>query len=126
MTTDPKPPILMHECDNCGKIFHDNELDVIEDLDSRVDPGGEVPSGECPVCGALCYLVARDKPQRGGVYVVIDKGLVKAVYADRPQGLFIIDQEELREDPGTDRAKRMQADQDRLDLLCKTGKLVEL
>ena len=23
---------------------------------TRIEPGGEVPSGECPRCGALCYI----------------------------------------------------------------------
>lgn len=50
-------------CGNCNwvgepaTVFPD-----IPDLLQRVEPGGEVPSGECPKCGALCYLVA-NKPR---------------------------------------------------------------
>jgi len=33
----------------------------IPDLCQRIEPGGEVPSGECPECGALCYAVPKKK-----------------------------------------------------------------
>ncbi|MCV7247671.1 hypothetical protein H7J07_05460 [Mycobacterium koreense] len=29
----------------------------IPDLDERLEPGGVVPAGECPSCGALAYVV---------------------------------------------------------------------
>jgi hypothetical protein len=45
----------MNECDNCGWVGPDNEMNEIQDLAQRVDPGGVVPSGECPKCGCLCY-----------------------------------------------------------------------
>lgn len=32
------------------------QLDEIPDLAERLDPGSEVPAGECPECGCLCYL----------------------------------------------------------------------
>ena len=44
------------ECGNCQwqglptVVFPD-----IPDLMQRIEPGGTVPSGECPQCGALCY-----------------------------------------------------------------------
>jgi hypothetical protein len=44
-----------HVCDDCGKSFAEEELDQIKHLTQRVDPGGPMPSGECPCCGALCY-----------------------------------------------------------------------
>lgn len=46
-------------CDNCGGQF---DLDLIvplescRDLGERLDPGSVVPAGECPECGAFCYL----------------------------------------------------------------------
>ena len=64
-------------CDNCGRAFSaENELDHvfpdIPDLVSRLDPGGTVPSGQCPRCGALIYLaVARSAPTRRNERVVI-------------------------------------------------------
>lgn len=45
----------MHECDNCGAKWADDGMDQIEDYWQRLDPGGVVPSGQCPDCGALCY-----------------------------------------------------------------------
>ena len=44
-----------HECDNCDKLWAEDDLKEVEDLSMRVDPGGIMPSGECPDCGALCY-----------------------------------------------------------------------
>ncbi len=49
------------KCDNCAwsgpesKLGRD--LENTPDLDMRLDPGGVVPAGECPKCGALAYLV---------------------------------------------------------------------
>lgn len=46
-------------CDDCGWKGMARELGVqlesIPDLAARLDPGGEVPVGECPECGALAY-----------------------------------------------------------------------
>lgn len=47
---------MKSKCDNCNwtgePLF---ELHEIEDLLERIDPGGIVPSGECPKCDCLCY-----------------------------------------------------------------------
>lgn len=45
-----------HECDNCGAEWNGLQLDEICDLTQGIDPGCPVPSGQCPECGALCYL----------------------------------------------------------------------
>lgn len=42
-------------CDNCGHTCAAAELNPINDLLERIEPGGTVPSGECPQCGALAY-----------------------------------------------------------------------
>ena len=44
-------------CDSCGAVWLDTELNKVEHLLQRVEPGGKVPTGECPYCGALCYEV---------------------------------------------------------------------
>lgn len=50
-----------HRCDNCENEHTDDELDEtypdITDLGQRTSPGGQIPSGTCPSCGALCYLI---------------------------------------------------------------------
>jgi hypothetical protein len=46
-----------HVCDNCERTWDDDELQQICDMWERVEPGGIMPSGQCPECGALCYPV---------------------------------------------------------------------
>lgn len=42
------------QCQNCLKVWDDEDLDEIKDLEMRVESGEPMPSGECPECGALC------------------------------------------------------------------------
>jgi hypothetical protein len=44
-----------HICQNCGVFVDEWEIKPIRDLEQRVSPGEEMPSGECPDCGALCH-----------------------------------------------------------------------
>ncbi len=48
-------------CDNCGWQCWESDMPQglagIPDLWERLDPGGVVPAGECPRCGALSYLI---------------------------------------------------------------------
>jgi hypothetical protein len=44
-------------CDSCAFSTPDAaQLNLIRNITQRVDEGGEMPAGECPHCGALCYL----------------------------------------------------------------------
>ncbi len=53
------------ECGNCHWYgVPDIGLAHITDLLERIEPGGELPSGECPECGALCYLSKQGKTTR--------------------------------------------------------------
>ncbi|MCI0421508.1 MAG: hypothetical protein L0312_20165 [Acidobacteria bacterium] len=52
-----------HQCDNCQKIWTTDQLQDIADIYERIEPGGTVPSGECPKCGCLCYPLEEGKPQ---------------------------------------------------------------
>jgi len=55
----PKPE-PQSKCDNCEWTGVPTvELDEIPHLAERLEPNGTVPSGECPDCGALCYLVEK-------------------------------------------------------------------
>lgn len=61
-----------HICGNCGLSFTDKEvvpLNQVKALGQRLDPGSEVPSGECPNCNAFCYR--REQPVKGGALVKI-------------------------------------------------------
>lgn len=74
-------PLL--RCDGCGRRFSSTEelervFPDIPDLLQRLDAGGTVPSGECPLCGALVYR----EQGRVRVGILLDGGLVKAVFAD--------------------------------------------
>ena len=51
----PSSADTKHTCDNCGIVWTADELERIEDIENRIDPGSVVPSGECPACGSLCY-----------------------------------------------------------------------
>lgn len=53
-----------HRCNSCAGTFREDQLASvwpdIEGILSRIAPGGEVPSGECPECGALTYLIEKE------------------------------------------------------------------
>ncbi len=50
----------MYLCDNCDRVY-EKKTDLryafpnIPDLLRRIEPGGVVPEGECPWCGAFVY-----------------------------------------------------------------------
>lgn len=50
---EPEPRVA--RCGNCGKEWERERLDAVRNPDLRIDEGGELPMGECPECGALCY-----------------------------------------------------------------------
>ena len=52
-----KDTITLFECWNCAGIFTQEQLDMIDDFAERVEEGEELPEGQCPDCGALCYPV---------------------------------------------------------------------
>lgn len=46
------------KCDNCTRVWQEDKivpLSHARDLGERLDPGSEVPMGECPKCHSLCY-----------------------------------------------------------------------
>ena len=52
-------------CANCHWVGEPSTaFPDIPDLIQRIEPGGEVPSGECPECGALCYVVPKKHRSR--------------------------------------------------------------
>jgi len=65
-TSAPVTTVLAdrHECQDCGKIVATHALDPIRHLHERVSEGEDMPSGQCPACGALCHPVAVTFSQR--------------------------------------------------------------
>ena len=55
--TKDEEPEPIDVCDNCGREWKRSMLEEVKDYLQRVEPGGVVPSGQCPEpkCGALCY-----------------------------------------------------------------------
>lgn len=61
-----------HKCDNCSKVFEDDQIRELwdtPDLHERLDPGGEVPSGECKECGALCYIIKSQEERLARIHI---------------------------------------------------------
>ena len=63
---DPDTPV---KCDNCGWEGVSSQVGDIHDIAERIDPGGEVPVGECPECTCLCYLWPKKPEPEGGADV---------------------------------------------------------
>jgi hypothetical protein len=47
-------------CQDCGKVWSNEQLRPIRDIFQRVDPGEPMPSGECPERDAFCQLLTSD------------------------------------------------------------------
>lgn len=55
----PSPPREVY-CADCSWEGHEGQVDVpfaeMDHITDRIEPGGEVPVGTCPMCNALVYL----------------------------------------------------------------------
>jgi len=66
---------MKSRCFNCGWVGEPLlGLEEIVDLLQRIEPGGEVPSGECRKCDALCYLVKEPAPKKPQARKTTKKG----------------------------------------------------
>ena len=92
--TEPKS-----KCQNCGKVFKDEDLSEISDFWGRVSPGERMPSGECPVCGSLCQPLPTEFT-RVGVHLKTGKAYVDRIKAStwkqawrkpKPNGVSILE-----------------------------------
>jgi hypothetical protein len=52
-------------CGNCDWRGSFDGTKIIHDFEERIDPGAEVPAGECPECGALAYIDTPETRARG-------------------------------------------------------------
>ena len=74
------PTVDKSRCDNCQKVTSDEDLNSVNDIYERVDPGGVMPSGECPHCGCLAYPIVRKKTRRCVAIQDADSGKIVGVY----------------------------------------------
>lgn len=70
-------------CDNCGHQCKAGQLDMISDVQERLDPGCIVPAGQCPECGALSYYDDAKAPEFTAQRKLHD--MEKAMEALRPK-----------------------------------------
>jgi len=68
MKSKTKEEIPRSVCQNCGIVVADKDLQEVKHLYERVAPDEEMPSGECPECGAVCHPteqpITKRKPKR--------------------------------------------------------------
>lgn len=80
------------KCDNCDWAGTESQMGKtlfeMEKLWDRIDPGCEVPAGECPECGACCYL---DRVR--AVYVYISGGNCQGASGPRGIGFVLLDKD---------------------------------
>ncbi|MDA5627815.1 MULTISPECIES: hypothetical protein [Agrobacterium] len=50
-------------CDGCGETTMSDELEMVTDVEERVNPGYLCPAGQCPHCGALAYYAEGSIPE---------------------------------------------------------------
>jgi len=58
------------KCDDCDWTGTAGQTDMVSDIQERLTPGGVVPAGQCPECGALAYLIE----DKGGAPTPADPG----------------------------------------------------
>jgi len=49
------------KCDDCDWTGTAGQTEMISDIQERLTPGGVVPAGQCPECGALAYPIQDGK-----------------------------------------------------------------
>jgi hypothetical protein len=81
----------MTRCDDCGRHFPEGKLDEYQDFWSRTEAGGEIPAGDCPRCGAFCYLVKEPLT----VVLQLEGGLIQASCVPDGVRLDVLDYDEL-------------------------------
>ena len=116
MPTNPKPRIMCETPVRCGNPGCEWAGDIddtteIRDFWGRVDPGDEMPAGECPECGWLAYMVKPDvldkEPAR--VIAVVDGGVLQFARCSRPINFDVADLDNLACGSGDEDESRIKA-----------------
>ena len=78
------------KCPNCDWTGTDDDIDLcdVPDLIERIEPGEEVPAGECPKCGSLAHL---DRVR--AVYVYVAGGAVQGASGPEGVGFVLLDKD---------------------------------
>lgn len=79
------------ECGNCDWRGDVNKCSEIHRLLDRVETGGEFPTGECPRCGALTYLVRQTSDENKDIIprVIISVSGGVADVVSKPFGVAV-------------------------------------
>jgi hypothetical protein len=87
-----------HECQNCGKVWDASLLNDICDIGERIAVGEAVPSGECPICDALCHPVSPKKKNgsKPRILVAVCGGVVQSVRSTTPVKVEVWDEDNLK------------------------------
>ena len=113
MPTNPKPRIMCETPVRCGNPDCDWAGDIddtreIRDFWGRVEPGDEMPTGECPECGWLAYLVkSEEQPIR--VIAVVEGGVLQFARCSRPVNFDVADLDNLACGSGDEEESRIKA-----------------
>lgn len=100
----------MNRCDSCAALWTDEELHEVEKLSMRVEPGGMMPSGQCPLaaCGSLCFPSTETVPLSNTVYVTLglleDAGVTSALVTRRRAKADLQFEEMLRQNTAVEEA----------------------
>jgi hypothetical protein len=87
----------LHQCQNCGKTFTEDQLaEITHGIWERVSPGEIMPSGECPKCGALCHPAAPE-PKKPYVLITVSGGIADVVTNDSDVDVDILDFDNLKD-----------------------------
>lgn len=81
MTTIKHHDVITCACANCDWSGDISEADECRDFWSRVEPGDTVPAGDCPECGAFCF-VEDAKLARGKAAIVLIRDVAREWYGD--------------------------------------------
>ncbi len=118
--SDTKAKCGNGECDWTGDI---NDVTDIRDFWDRVQPGEEMPAGECPKCGWLAYVV-KSTEELPRVIVIVSGGLVTSIRSDAPLNVDVADFDNIEtgygdEDPEEEaRILALEAEAERLPHDC--------
>lgn len=74
------------QCDNCGAVRRSSNLVMIRDFWSRTEPGGIIPHGDCPDCGAFCYVATKEELATAAITRLLDCPAMNEEFEEKATG----------------------------------------